>query len=68
MKRHERKKEKCEKALRLNEQRLKRSPRQQIKLLDRRPGKAIRERHRLWVLIDAGNGDVKGLRQFMIRK
>lgn len=53
-------------AKRLMEARLDRTPRQQLKLLGSRPGGAARERARLQKMIDAGNGDKKGLRQYKV--
>jgi len=46
--------------------RLKRTPREQLALLEGRPGAAKKERARLQRLIDAGNGDVRGPAQYEV--
>lgn len=46
------------------EARIQRTPKEQSALLDWRPGDAARERARLQKMIDAGNEDTRGLKQY----
>ena len=55
-------------AIELAEERLRRSPNEQLAELDKRPGQSARERARLQRYIDAGNGNVRGLAQYKTKK